>query len=111
MENIFNSYQQHLLSVCNTTFGTTVIWHCSDGSMQQAQALYGEPSKKVQLGETEYLPPSYHIEYMNGLFVGLKENANSGMLEILEVSSTRYHVLQVHTKFDGKTLIAVLTPA
>lgn len=111
LENLFNIYQKNLFTLCGTTFGCFSIWHCSDGSTQNAIVLFGEPSRKVQLNDVDYLPPSYHIEYMKGTFVNLQNNVNSGMQEIVELSGDRYSVLQVYSKFDGKTLIAVLTPS
>jgi len=110
--NIFDKLQENLHNAVNNTFGYMVSWTPSEGGPAKvAKCLYKEPTEKYKLGEIDYSPNLFQIEYKQGDLDGLYEAAKAGEMEEVIVykigedvsTGTRYALMKPGATWDGKT--------
>lgn len=113
-ENIFDRIQTTAVSVVKNTMGYDAVWIPSDNSHPSGysgRVLFKNPTENKELAGVEYDPNHYQMEYAEEQFPGLQElvGANNGG-EQITINSVLYNVQNISTKFDGKTIIADLSP-
>jgi hypothetical protein len=111
--NIFDKLQDNLFNTINNVFGYMVSWTPSNGDPAQlAKCLYKEPTEQYKLGEIDYSPNLFQIEYKNGDLPGLFETSRAGGMEQVKIykigsditTALTYAVLKPLSKWDGNTL-------
>ena len=119
--NPFDSLKQTAFNVVTDTMGYDVSWSpIGGGAAKTGRALYDKPTKQEEgyryrdhYGKIHYEPNQYRLEYRAGVLDGLKESADSGNLETIEIifSDTvteSFRVMEVHQLWDGDTYVAVI---
>ncbi|KQC02093.1 hypothetical protein [Pedobacter sp. Hv1] len=107
--NLFDTLQDTAFSIVSNTMGYTATWQPSVGEIHTAEILFNDATKTAKLLDQEYSPKNCMIEYKSDDFTGLKESADAGNEEIVTINGIQYGVLDVNSKFDGKTMLAHLT--
>lgn len=107
--NIFDGLQDSVFRVVTNTMGYTVSWQPSTGQVQSAIVLFSDATQTAKILDVPYSPKNCLIEYKRGDLNGLKEAADAGREEIISMNGSDYGVLEVSSKFDGKTMVAHLT--
>jgi hypothetical protein len=115
--NLFDRLQATAFDVVTATIGYDASWSPSiGGTTQQGKVLLKNPTEaKGYLGNQDYNLPEFDpnhwiIEYRSGIFNGLKESADNRNTEYVTVNGQQFFVKSVSSKYDGKNLIAALTP-
>lgn len=113
--NIFDNIQDSVFDTITTTFGYQATWIPADGSAQQsAKVLYKDATEKHGMSNIDIDVERYLMEYKAGDFVGLKKSVDQLENEVVRIQIKQqvleFSVKAVDTKFDGKTLVAILTP-
>lgn len=96
-----------------TTMGYDALWIPSDGSQpagHTARVLLNNPTEGKTLAGVEYNPYGWQIEYRNSFFPGLADAVRSGSTEEVTANSQDFIVRDVHTKFDGNTIVLMVEP-
>lgn len=107
--SLFDDIQSDVFNTVTATFGDTATWIPSNNQpAQTAAVLLNNPSETSKILDVPYSPDKSMAEYKKGNFEGLKALVDSGSDESITINGTNYGVLQVLTKYDGKTLIAHL---
>lgn len=114
MGNIFDTLQNSLFKTVTSTMGYDATWTPSspaDSPTQTARVLYKGPSEKQKVVDAEFQPDKIIMQYQQGDFEGLKELADDGKFEIVNIDGlSNFKVMSVKKLFDGKTLVATLKP-
>jgi hypothetical protein len=110
--NLFDGLQKNLVNTINNFFGYMVDWTPS-GSEETitAKCLYSDPTKKFELGEIDYSPNLFQMEYHKDDLPGLWQSSREGNAEtvfIYEIgadpeTAIEYAVMKAGAGFDGKT--------
>jgi hypothetical protein len=113
--NDFDSLAGQAFSSITDLMGETAVWHKSKSQQIEGKVLFKNPTEPVQIGKTEtheYRPTEITAEYYKGDFAGLFEKVSNKQKkpQFMTVSSRKYLVVEVTTKFDGKTYIVHLEP-
>jgi hypothetical protein len=94
--------------------GENAVWHRSNKGIVEGKVLFKNPTEPLKIGETEqyeYRPSTATIEYFEGAFSGLKKAVDrGGKPQYLTVQGKKYTVVEITTKFDGKTYVAHIEP-
>ncbi len=110
---VFNEFAKQVFTAAISIMGMSAVWHSSDGAEINGGVLFNTPTEPEKLGNAngyEYKPNNETIEYYDDTFVGLREAVDSGKEEYVTVNERDYLVLSVAAKFDGRTLVASITP-
>ncbi|MBL7718955.1 MAG: hypothetical protein JNL72_08975 [Flavipsychrobacter sp.] len=108
-DNLFDGLQAATFDTVTAIMGYTAVWQPSDGSsMQTARVLFKNPTEGEKIGDQEYDPYRYTMEYKEGVFGGLKPSVDANNVEEITIGAVSYYVRKVDGKFDGKTMIAAL---
>lgn len=115
----FDRLRDITFNVVTRVMGYTASWTPSAGGpAQTAQVLFADLTTKHLLNglykdqlRFEYRPFDYIMEYKIDVFPGLIDSARTKTPEVIIIDGNSYHVRMVTNKFDGKTFIAVMTPA
>jgi hypothetical protein len=108
VSNIFDTLQNQAFDVVTNTMGYVATWQPTTGALQTAKVLYDNPDEKQTFNNADFEPQVPYIEYRKGFFEGLKEAVDNKEIVLLTVNGQLFHVLDVNTKFDGKTVVAKL---
>lgn len=116
MSNIFNGIQSAVFDVVGAVFGNTATWQPSaGGDLQSAIVLFKDPTEKHGLSDVDFNAERYQMEYWVNDFVGLKDSVTAGIVERVTIEtdegvSLQFLVRRIERKYDGKTIIAYLSP-
>lgn len=116
MSNVFNGIQKAVFNVIGTTFGNPATWEpAAGGDTQTAIVLFKDPTEKHGLSDVDFNAERYQMEYWVNDFVGLKESVSSGTVERVTIetdegTNLQFLVRRIERKYDGKTIIAYLSP-
>ncbi len=112
--------QTQLHRTINKVFGYVVQWTPSTGGpMQEAQVLFNDPTKTYKLGDADYSPNLYSIDWIKGDLEGLFQAVRGNKLEIVflrEIGSdistaVAYNCMKAGAQWDGKTYHLVIEPS
>ena len=107
--NLFDGMQQAAFAVVARTMGYDATWLPSaGGEQQQARVLYKQPTRAEELGDWEYNPRLYLMEYWIEDFPGLKEAADDKETEVVVINGQSHYVRAVYADWDGKNMRAIL---
>lgn len=112
----FDDIQNTAFDIVTNTFGYAATWLPSDGGPEQtATVLYKDATDKHELSNVDYIVERYVMEYKEGDFTGLKEAIARGDNENVTISineevTLSFLVRRIESKYDGKTIIAMLNP-
>ena len=107
--SLFDDIQNSVFDAITNTFGDNAEWVPSNSSSAQtAKVLFKDPSETAKILDVPYSPAKSMIEYKKGDFPELKSLVDHNSEETITVNGSSYGVLQVLTKYDGKTMIAHL---
>ena len=108
MGNIFDSMQKTAFKTVQKTMGYPATWTPSAGGEEQtAIVLFKDATARAKLLEVEYDPRLILIEWQLGDFDNLvKAVRKQGSEEIIKVNDQQFGVLQIISKYDGKTYVA-----
>lgn len=109
----FDLMQSSVFEQAKSLFGFDASWTAMDGGATwTGKVLFKTPTELYSPGGTfQFDPYRYEMEYKSGDFPGLKERADKrATQEIVTVDGKEYHVRNIDTDFDGKTLRATLQP-
>jgi hypothetical protein len=109
MSNIFDGLQETAFNIVTNTMGYPATWQPSTGELKTANVLFKDATQTAKLLELPYDPKNSMIEYKQGDFNGLKEAVDSGKEPVIEVNGIQYGVMEINTKYDGKTIVANIT--
>jgi hypothetical protein len=118
--NIFDKMQDNLHKTINGVFGYMVLWNPQNGDPQQiAKCLYKSPTEIYKLGELQYSPSLFQIEYKAGDLPGLYESVRENTGEEVTIyaigaepeTGTTYVTMKAHSVFDGKTYKIIIDKA
>jgi hypothetical protein len=108
-DNLFDGLQAATFDTVTAIMGYSAVWQPSDGTpAQTARVLFKNPTEHQKIGDQEYDPYRYTMEYKMGVFPGLKQSVDANHTEEVTIGGTGYYVRQVHARFDGKTMTATL---
>lgn len=111
-ENIFDDIRDKAHDVVTHTMGYTASWLPSGSPLGTepltARVLFNKPTDEEKVGDYEYDPYKYKMEYRSNFLPGLKQNVDEGKMEVVTISGIGYYVRLVNAKYDGNTLIAEL---
>jgi hypothetical protein len=111
LEGLFDNLKSVTHHAVTTVMGVTAYYTPSGSSIQQsARVLYNDPTTVEKLGEIEYSPNNFFVEYLAPSFPELKGKVDSGANEFITVKGAEYYVQKVKKMFDGDTFIAILEP-
>lgn len=114
--SIFSGIQNTAFDIVTNVFGNDASWlPKAGGPLQTATVLYKDATEKHGLGDVDYNIERYVMEYKAGVFPGLKESVTAGEMEKVSITTDQnitleFFVRRIETKFDGKTIIAILNP-
>ena len=118
MSNLFDDLQQTVFTTVAKAFGYAAKWTPANSVEEKtAIVLYKDATEKHGLSDVDFNIARYVMEYMQGDFEGLKEAVATGnTTERVTIETTtgvflEFVVRRTETKYDGKTIIAFLTPA
>lgn len=107
--SLFDSIQKAAFGIVTNTFGEDAAWQPFDGSdYQTAKVLFKEPTKQHELGDIEYTPYTYIMEYHKPNFEGLFESVAKNNSEHISINQIDYYVRKVDAIWDGQTFRAIL---
>lgn len=113
MPNIFDGLLKTVFNTTTKLMGYDAEWQPhAGGALQTARVHYKKPNE-VRVLDTAFSYNAEHhtMEYLEGAFVGLFESKRAGVDEYVTIEGTRFYVEQVVAYWDGKTLVATLSPA
>lgn len=116
MANIFNQLQKTVFDIAGKTFGNKATWEPRDGGdTQTATVLYNDPSEKYGMSDIEFQVDGYRAEYLSTDFIGLKESVDNSGIERITIetdvdNNVTFMVRRIVKKYDGKTIVAYLSP-
>jgi hypothetical protein len=117
MGNLFDRKQKTLHRLINRHYGYMVSWTPADGgAVQLAKCLFQDPTKAYKLGEVEFSPDLFSIEYEYEDLPGLYESSMAGERERLKIykigedlsTAVTYAVMKPLSIWDGKTRYLVI---
>ncbi|MDR0542465.1 MAG: hypothetical protein LBH19_09700 [Dysgonamonadaceae bacterium] len=111
--NDFDNFAGQVFSTVTDLMGDNAVWHKSKFGTVEGKVLFKNPTEPVKIGETEqyeYRPNTVTVEYYEGHFPGLKKKVAAKIPQFISVKGKKYMVLEVTTKYDGKTHVAHLEP-
>lgn len=108
MANLFDGLQDTMFNTVTKTFGYQATWQPSSGDLQLADVLYKDATQTAKLLDQEYDPRNCMIEYKESDFVGLKSLVDASHEIKIKVNELDYGVMKITSKYDGKTMIALL---
>lgn len=114
--SLFDDIQETAFDLVTETFGYDATWTPSAGGDEQtAKVLYKDATEKHDLSNVDYQVERYVMEYKEGDFVGLKAAVDRGDNEsvsiiVKEDITLTFLVRRMETKYDGKTITAILNP-
>ncbi len=108
MANLFDHLQDTAFNLVTKTMGYAASWTDGQALTQNANVLLNDPTKTATILDQPFNPKMHLMEYKQGDFKGLFELVNSGKEHIVTINGMNYGVLDVNSKFDGKTYVATL---
>ena len=108
----FDQIQDNTYQVVAAFYGDDGSW-LPAGTGQTAltgKVLFRDPTSDIELGPVTYSPGTAIMEYYPVIFPGLKTSVDQGGVETVTIKGAQYFVRAVTTKYDGKTMLAVLQP-
>jgi hypothetical protein len=114
--SFFDEIQETAFNIVANNFGYAATWLPSDGSPEQtATVLYKDATDKHNLSNADYMVERYVMEYKEGDFRGLKNAVARGENESVKIKlddnvTLLFIVRRTESKYDGKTIIAMLNP-
>lgn len=106
---LFDHLQHTAFKVVSQTMGYSASWQpLAGGALKTAVVLFKDATQTAKLLDQPFDPKLHLAEYQQGDFSGLFEAVNNGAEEQIKVNGINYGVLDVTSKFDGKTYIATL---
>jgi hypothetical protein len=107
--NLFDSIQDSVFNIAANTFGSVASWIPSDGfEVISGPILFKDATETAKILDKPYSPKNCMLEYKQGDFTGLFELAAGGSEEVITINTLNYGVLNVTSKWDGKTFLAEL---
>jgi hypothetical protein len=110
VSNIFDRLEEQAFDVVTKTMGYVATWQPATGALQTAEVLYYNPDEKQNFSQVDFEPQVPYMEYRKGFFEGLKEAIDNKEVAVVTINNQSFDVLDVNTKFDGKTIVAKLQP-
>jgi hypothetical protein len=113
MGSPFDLLQTTVFDNILNVFGVEAEWEAADkGASFVGRVLFNNPTEPLRLQGFEFDPTKYEIEFREGQFPGLKERVDSRKTtEFVFVDGSRYAVLAIVMKYDGKTIRASVQPS
>lgn len=111
MEPIFDELAGQTFAVISNLMGVDAVWHSSNGGQIPGRVLFNNPTEPKPIGDGEsyeYKPADNTAEYYEGTFTGLRETVDAGGQEYIEILGNTFHIIEIATKYDGKTYVAHL---
>ena len=114
--SIFDSIGKQTFDVIKAFDGRSATWTPLDNSPEVTKTvLYNHPTKKVNAGENDFLLEDCKMEYYENDFPGLFESVQDANNEKIKVEVSKdvfqdFIIKRCEKKYDGKTIIAILTP-
>lgn len=109
MGSMFDDIQRAAFNVVKNVFAHDASWTPSaGGSAIETKVLRREPTYKDDLNGLEYSPLRRLMEYFAEDLPGLFESVRSGTLEEVTIDGQKYYVKDFISKWDGKTLVAII---
>ena len=111
----FDGLAKQVFSTISRTslMGVSAIWHSSNNTDTAGQILFKNPTEVDPIGDVEryeYRPNQCTAEYHIDTFPGLKQLVDAGNEEYLIIDGLTYFIVEIQTKFDGKTMVAYIQP-
>lgn len=112
---MFDAIQHSAFKVCQSVFGYPATWTpFGGGATQNSQVIMKDPTKDRAFSDIEFALGDMVLEYYDTEMVGLKDSIDQGNFEAIVVTKPTGEVLncgvkQVLRKFDGKTMVAIVT--
>lgn len=107
----FDELAGQVFTSISNLMGVDAVWHSSTGQTVTGRVLFKNPTEPMQIGDSEgfeYRPNTTTAEYHADVFPGLKEAVDNQSAEFVNIETRCYLVIDVTTKFDGRTCIAHL---
>lgn len=114
--SIFDAIGETTFEVIKAFDGKPSTWVPSDNSpVQNTIVLYKAPTQKFELSDNDYSLEYPVMEYYDNVFVGLFKSVADGNNETVTIEVSigvleQFNVKRCEKKYDGKTIIAILTP-
>jgi len=110
--SIFSNIQKTVFATTETVFGYLATWEPSiGGDAVTERVLLQNPTEQMTTAGVDYDPDAWRMEFGQNQFVGLKQLADSRATnEKITIEGNEFLVAKVFTKFDGNTLVAILSP-
>ena len=112
MSNPFDSLRNLAVKTVTSVMGYTATWQPSTGgSLVTATVLYKYNTEGFTVGDNEYIPHNYMVEYTTNDLTGLKTLVDQGSTKekiVVSIDGRTETILirKVEAKFDGFTLCA-----
>ena len=105
--NLFATLQTAMFRTVESVYGDIGVWNG-----EEIKGLIRQPTikEKEEWGDMEYSHSELVFEYYADRWQGLAALANGNDMPEISINGTVYIARQVHTKYDGKTLLAKLEP-
>ena len=116
MQNIFDGIQKAAFAVVANTFGYPATWQPAEGgALKTAVVLYKDATEKTGLSDVDFNVDRYVMEYQRTDFDGLKQSVSNGgnekvIIETVTGVFREFYIRRIETKYDGKTVLAILNP-
>ena len=111
--NDFDNLAGQVFSTVTNLMGESAVWQKSKSKQVEGKVLFKNPTEPLQIGDSEkheYRPTQATAEYYKGDFEGLKKKVDAKIPQYISVKGKKYLVVEVTSKFDGKTYVAHLEP-
>lgn len=111
MGSAFDNIQKSAFEVVKNLFAHPATWTPSaGGTTYSTKVLRREPTYKDELNGLEYSPLRRLMEYYKEDLPGLFESTRNGTLEEVTIDGDSYYVKDFISKWDGKTVVAIIEP-
>lgn len=114
--SIFDAIGKQTFNVIRAFDGRPATWKpLNDATEINKIVLYKNPTQKLELGQNDFSLERFAMEYYETDFPGLYESVSDANNEtvIIEVSEgvlQTFIVKRCEKKYDGKSILAILTP-
>lgn len=109
MSNLFDSLQDTAFGIVTNTMGYSASWTpSSSAELITGPILFKNATETAKILDVPYNPKRCLMEYHVGVFNQLKPLVDVGSEETVSINGIDYGVMQVTSKYDGKTFYAEL---
>lgn len=113
MTNLFDRLKVQAFGITSRLMGYPATWSPSEGGpVQTCQINFKGPTEILEILDMEYNPNHFAMEYMVGMFPGLKESSDANGTEVVAITKdgvvTEYYVRIVRLIVDGDKYLATL---